>query len=203
MTDTIVGPEEVAKIPTTALPARRDLILKRPGNINYAAENGSFAGCRVVTFGGERQWSGMEADDDEAFKRQGGGADGMSPVDQLNLYFKHRANLTVVAIIPTMTNVTCIFTNFMEGEELEDFQMVTEKIQGEMDKLKAEREEKKAKDAEAKQAKEKEDKALIELGRKAKEHNLVEKLRDMTEKYEEVKKLVAKYEKAEKKGGKK
>ena len=197
-----IGPEELSTPPQTSLARDRELVLKRPGNINYAAEHGSFAGSRLVTFGG-LQTSGLETDDAVAFAQQVKDAGVTTAAEAMNLYFKHRSNLTVVAVIPDSDLIHCIFTNFMEGEELDDFKFVTEKIQSEMDKLREERNKKKDEAAKAKQEKEQDDKALIELGRKAREHKLVEKLRDMTEKYEEVRKLVAKYEKAEKKGGKK
>lgn len=111
-------------------------------------------------------------------------------VEQLNLYFSHRANRTLAEIYPSAdgTSILCFIDVFLDGEDLDDFQEHSEELTRLLADKKRIRAEEKAKRDEEKAAKEQQDKADMELGRKVREHNLIEKAREADEKLRAIRK---------------
>lgn len=114
----------------------------------------------------------------------------LSAVDQLNLYFAHRANRTLAEVYPSAdgTSLLCFIDVFLDGEELDDFEEHSEELTRMLADKKRVRAEEKAKRDEEKAAKEQQDKADMELGRKVREHNLIEKAREADEKLRSIRK---------------
>lgn len=183
--------------PMTTIPVKRELAIKRPGNINYAANGGSYPGSRVLTFYDGGKVDGLEAADRQALRKQAE-EDGMtgdnSAAAYCNLYFKHRANLLTVAVIPDCGALIVLYTNHLEDEELEYFQRHADEVA----KVMAKWEEDKAARLEAERLeadrKAKENEVLIELGRKVRDHNLIQKARDLEKENEQLKKRLARLE---------
>lgn len=178
--------------PSTRLPAKRELKVTRPGNINYAAPGGSYPGSRIIVacdFGIQ----GLEVDDGMKLADQANDERPKNAAEWANLYFKHRANLLTVAVTPTFDGgLVIMFTNHLEGERLEYFQKYQSVVSETMEKWEAEQQEKRAKEEEAANARVAETNALIELGRKARDHNLLAKLKELDGQVAKMKKLLKK-----------
>lgn len=178
--------------PSTRLSKKRDFIIERPGNINYAAPGGSYPGSRVVVFG-QGYVEGL--DDADRVKlseqRKEVGRDEMqeTAADLCNLYFMHRANLLTTAVIPGFDgSLTVLFTNHLEGKKLAYFQKYSSLMAETMEKFEAEEEVRIAKEADMVKASNAERDAMIELGKKCKDHNLLGKLKELGEEVEKLKK---------------
>lgn len=111
-------------------------------------------------------------------------------VEQLNLYFSHRANRTLAEIYPTAngTALLCFIDVFLSGEDLDDFQEHSEELVRLLGEKRRQRAEAKEKADADKAAQEQQDKADLELGRKVREHNVVEKAREAEEKLKAIRK---------------
>lgn len=194
-TEAKVGDPAVLYNPSTRLPAKRELKVERPGNVNYAAPGGSYPGSRVVTFHAARA-EGLEDEDAKRFLAQLQEEPPASAADALNLYFKHRANLLTVAVMTGHDgSLTVIFTNHLEGERLEWFHRYQQEVARTMEKWEAEQE-KKREEAEAKaKAKAEEEATLLALGKKARDHNLIERLRELDEENKKLRKQLTLIEK--------
>lgn len=185
--------------PSTRIPKRREFKVERPGNVNYAAPGGSYPGSRVVVFT-RTMAEGLEADDEERFAQQMHEEPPQSAADAMNLYFKHRANLLTVSVqggTDQHGNITLVvvFTNHLEGERLEHFQKYQEVVAQTMQKWEEEQEAKREAEEKKAKAKADEERALLDLGRKARDHNLLEKLRELDEENKKLKKQLKKEEK--------
>jgi len=161
------------------------------GEITYASPRGLNAfGCAVVQFidgdppeglddreiGVLAEQCGIEADD--IFEAEDVYAMGVWPsaAEQLNTFFAHRANILLVEVSFSPESISCLVGLMFDGEdldELEEFQRITDQHMREYRERKAE----------AKEAAEKSEKdaaeqlqADAELGKKAREHNLIGKL---------------------------
>lgn len=178
--------------PSTRLPAKREMKVTRPGNINYAAPGGSYPGSRVIVVY-DNGIQGLEVDDGMKLVEQANDEGPENAAEWANLYFKHRANLLTVAVTPTFDGgLVIMFTNHLEGERLEYFQKYQSVVSETMEKWEAEQQEKRAKEEEAANARVAETNALIELGRKARDHNLLAKLKELDGQVTKMKKLLKK-----------
>jgi hypothetical protein len=185
--ENVAGDPAVLTAVETTIPKDREFVLKRPGNINWASERGSFAGSRAIVF--TRVGAlGLESDDAEKFTVQMSETVGAgSPAANANLYFKHRANLLVVNYhVDVQGDIHCLITNHLENDELEEFQEYQNAMAVHMREWHQKREDAKRKreEAEEKEAKEHDD--LLLMGKKAVEHNLFSKLRELEEKVKEL-----------------
>lgn len=188
--------------PSTRLSKKRDFIIERPGNVNYAAPGGSFPGSRIVVFCSNGEVQGLEPDDHAKFLSQVQEENEkglpLNAASCSNLYFKHRANLLTVAAVPDGGDILVMFTNHLEGKKLAYFQKYSSLMAETMEKFEAEEEEREAKEAETAKAAAKEKDLLAELGKKCRDHNLLGKLKDIGEENEKLKKENKKLAKAAK-----
>lgn len=194
---------ETTELLATRIPRKRELVLKRPGNINFVGDKGSFPGARLISFeststseGKPVHAFGLEEEDllkfrdqveDERKVTEVGPAD-FRPEELVNLYFKHRANLLVLHVEHTLSSVRVLFTNQLEDDEIDEFQEASKFLE---DHMQAYREKKAAKQREAATAKaeaEAELKELAELGRKEREFNFIAQVRELKEELEKVRK---------------
>lgn len=194
---------ETAELLATRIPRKRELVLKRPGNINFVGDKGSFPGARLVLFGGALQdaggllleVAGLEEEDYDNFVVQVEDElkslerrKTLRPTELVNLYFKHRANLLVLDIESLPSAVRVLFTNQLEDDEVDEFQEASKFLE---DHMQAFREKKEAKRREAAEAKAKADaelKELAELGRKEREFNFIGQVRELKEELEKARK---------------
>lgn len=114
-------------------------------------------------------------------------------VELLNMYCESRANRTIAEIYPWcdangVTHILAFIDVFLSGEELEDYEDANQEISQLMSARKAKRkEEKEARENQEKEAaRQKADDE--QLGKMAREHNIVEKLREAEEKLEKIRK---------------
>jgi len=171
----------------TAIPRQREMVLNRPGNINWAGERGAFPGCRLVEFTSDGAY-GLSDEDATTLVAQSGSMR-RDAASLANLYFKHRANLLVVNTwVDSGGSFWVLITNQMEGDELDDFQEYSRFVSEHMEEYRTKRDLRKRKVDEDKLAQEADDKALIELGKKEKAGNFVKRARDAEEEIERVKK---------------
>lgn len=173
----------------TTLPVNRNFAIKRPGHIAWAAENGNYPGCRLLVAQVDAN-GGLLVDgasDEESQRIFDSNTTIDSPADYINEFFRQHGGLLVVHMSVGPRSVAVLFTNQLEGEELEEFNEFSATISLHMQEWRKKRDEEK----EAQRMKElevqQEAKEILELGKKAKEHNLFNKLR-------ELEKLVARYE---------
>lgn len=189
---------------STTLPKKRDVIINRPGNINYAGDRGHFPGCRIVLFGNDGVY-GLEAADSEKFYSQVGAestpGEPWNPAKAVNTYFKYRANLLTVAVSAGADGIVVVFTNQLEDEELDEFQEFTREWGNKQREREAKRAEEAQKKRDEEKARNEEMNALVALGKKARDHNLVDKLRELDEENKRLRAELGRYKKDEKKRG--
>jgi hypothetical protein len=163
------------------VPKDRKLVVNWPGLISVAGDRGYFPGCRLVAFHDREQPEGLDGENiNDLYKHCG--ADGWPPAaDQLNTFAQHYGNLAIVDWRIVGSSIYCLITTQLDGDQLEDFQFAGRVLEQAMRERRAEREEQTKAAGEAAAAKEREDAEALALGRKAKEHNLMGKLRDLEE----------------------
>jgi hypothetical protein len=188
----------VAASPHTLLPKKREVVMFRPGNINVAGDRGNYPGCRAICFGGGVDVKGLEKEDYDKFLLQmqeaGAFRDG-SPEFSANLYFKHRANmLTVSESADSNGQLHYLVTNQLEDVELEDFMDFSREWEAHSAERKEARQLRKREEAEAAQKKDAEIRALAEIGKKVRDHNMLEKFKQQEEELESLKKKLRKLE---------
>jgi hypothetical protein len=197
---TEIVPVEPAELIATKIPRQREFVLKRPGNINYTGEKGSYPGCRLVQCGGASIMRGgsiwvygleeedllrfteqLEKEREEADKARGE----FRAIELVNLYFKHRANLLTLEVESGHgDSIYVMFTNQIEDDEADEFLEASRFLE---DHMQAFREKKAAKKHEADEAKAKAEtelKELAELGRKEKAGGFVKRARAAEEEVE-------------------
>lgn len=191
---------------STTLPKKRDVIINRPGNINIAGDRGHYPGCRVAVFSDDGVYGLEDADRERLYKQIAEASEPSEPwtaAKTLNLYFKHRANLLTVALFGTGGgDITVVFTNQLEDEELEEFQEFTQEWGAKQREREAKRAEEAQKKKDEEKARNEEMNALITLGKKARDHNLVEKLRELDEEVKRLRAELSRYKKDDRKKGK-
>jgi len=198
---------ETMESPSTALPKKRDLVINRPGNINYAGERGHFPGCRLLEFTGYGEVKGLEAADAAKFEVQraeAGLSDKQANASELvNLYFKHRGNMLTVAYdVDASGAVWVLATNQLEGDELEAFHHIAQMTTQWMDEWREKKEHEKERANEHARKNLHEQAELIPLGKKERDGNFVERARKAEDENEKLRKENAKLRAAEKKGKK-
>lgn len=161
-----------------------------PGSIRLVNRVGGAlsAGSRAVRFEDGYSPEGLEPDvQDDLEKiieewRALNGDISCPAVVQLNLLCESRTNLTVCEVYPYASTrglgMLVFFDVFLSGEELADFEEVNAELARLMNERKTQREESLAKAEEAARAAEEQRKADEALGKTAREHNLVAKLRE-------------------------
>lgn len=172
---------------------------KRPGHISFASDRANFGGCRIVTFN-HGTCDGLEAEDEEKFEVQvaayceGRSAEVVetqtvgtnnaitgptyvpTAVELVNLYFSTRANLLVLSITTDNNGAqTLLITNQLDDDDLAEFEEIQRRVQLDMREWREARAARK--DAEAEVARE--NRRLVEVGKKAEQYNLFEKLRKL------------------------
>lgn len=212
----MVAIEPAAKYSTMEnyIPKDRQLVVNWPGLISIAGDRGYFPGCRLVTFRNYFPPIGLSAEDCGLLYGQSRTIDGASfdattgtgwpsADDQLNAFAQHRGNLAIVDWrITNAGDIKCLITTQLDGDNLEDFQEAGRIMEIEMRRLREERAKRTAEAEEQKAKQAAEDAETMTLGRKAKEHNLLNKLRQLDEENADLKARLKTYEKAAKKGGK-
>jgi hypothetical protein len=208
----MVGMEPSAKYSTMQeyVPKDRQLVINWPGLISVAGDRGYFPGCRMVRFEDFMTPVGLSTEDTSLLQKQclaaGPNLTWMTndiqtwpaAADQLNVFAQWRGNLNVVDWrIDNSGKYHLLITTQLDAENLEDFQFAGQVLERAMRERKEERaatrEELKAAEAKA----ELEMRDLVEVGKKAREHNLFQKLRDLEVEVLELKRQV----KQAKKGG--
>lgn len=166
------------------VPRDRRLVVNWPGLISIAGDRGYFPGCRLVSFANDCCPQGLSIEDADALLRQLEKASwvGVTSADQLNTFAQYRGNLAIVDWrIDNSGRIHCLITTQLDGENLEDFQEAGRILEIEMRRLREERAAKAAEQVEAASKKQADDAEVMVLGRKAKEHNLLGKLRELEE----------------------
>lgn len=137
-------------IEKATLPEKREFVISRPGHINYAEARGNYIGCKMMTF----------------THTYANGAAGVTATENMNEFFRQHANLLVVGIWPFERHVDVLYTNTLEGEELEEFNEYSRSVALHMADWKRERAERRSKRDEATAAAESEVKRLVAKGKK-------------------------------------
>lgn len=173
-----------------------------PGDIRMVNKQGILSqGTRAVIFVDDEFPVGLDDEEAREFVREAedeglveDGALLATAAEQLNLYFSHRANRTLAEVYVSGGGATllCFIDVFLDGEDLEDFQDISEEVTRAMGERRRQREEAKEKEAAERAAKEAQDKADLELGRKVREHNIIEKARDAEQRLEQIRKAANK-----------
>ena len=212
MSDTAIDPADLSMREEDARKDGRRRFKKlakgAPGDIRLVNKQGILSqGTRAVQFENWEWPVGLDEQEEADFEKElieaaaeegdpdnDGTAEwavaGLSAVEQLNLYFAHRANRTLAEIYPSAdgTSILCFIDVFLDGEALDDFQEHSEELTRMLaDKQRVRAEAKAAAEAE-KRAAEAQDKADLELGRKVREHNVIEKAREADEKLKAIRK---------------
>lgn len=187
-TPPVVEPIEVA---ATTLPTRRAYVMNRPGHIAIAGPNGNFPGCKLlhVTVGVNKWDDGIDPTIDAKIREAlgAGEEDTINPVAYVNEFFRQQGGLLVVDLhVHQDGAVSVLYTNQLEGEELEEFQEFSHTVSAHMQEWRRKRDEAKAEEEQKKLRVEADARELLELGKKAKEHNLFGKLRDLEAKLKDV-----------------
>lgn len=174
---------------------RKTVYDKRPGHISWASDRASFGGCRIISFTGGMSEPPFEAqglehedwlrfmDELDEFIKTVGVDKSVTVADVANLYFSRRANLLVLHMVETMDKLTFIITSQLDDDDMEEFQEVQRRVNLEMREWREKREEERRLDREKLLAERK----LVEIGKKAQEYNLFEKLRKLEAENEELK----------------
>lgn len=173
-----------------------------PGDIRMVNKQGILSqGTRAVVFYDGELPEGLSPDEDEDFAKEilEANADGrdadvvetdpeqaaayFTAAEQLNIYFAGRANRTLAEVYPSAdgSRILCFIDVFLDNEDLDDFEATVEEVTRAMEVSKRKRAEAKEAIAEAKAAQEQQDKDDLNLGRKVREHNLIEKARQADE----------------------
>jgi hypothetical protein len=193
------------------VPKERRLVVDWPGLISIAGDRGYFPGCRMVRFTDGVAPDGLSEEDRERLREQlkplnDGWA---SAADQLNVLCQWRGNLSIVDWRIEGNSIWCVITLQLEAQQLEDFQEAGRILEIEMRRLKQERAEAGAKDQAKVQEEKGNDAMFLALGKKAHEHNLLGKLRELEEENaklkgekKELSAVITKFEKAGPKKGK-
>ena len=212
MSDTAVDPGDLSMREEEARKDGRKRFKKlakgAPGEIRMTNKQGLLSqGTRAVMFVDEEFPDGLDDEEAADFEKElieaaaaegdednDGTAEwavaGLSATEQLNLYFSHRANRTLAEVYPTAngTALLCFIDVFLSGEDLDDFQEHSEELVRLLGEKRRQRAELKEKADADKAAQEQQDKADLELGRKVREHNVVEKAREAEEKLKAIRK---------------
>ena len=162
---------------------------KFPGHISWATDSANFSGCRIITFFDDLATSGLSEDDAAQLDAQLAELTEDQraytlAADLMNLYFSKRANLLLVHMVPGPEQITCLITTQLDEDDLAEFEEVQRRVQLDMREWR----EKRDKDREEAAQAAREERRLIEVGRKAETYNLFAKLRELEE---EVKTLKA------------
>lgn len=173
-----------------------------PGDIRMVNKQGILSqGTRAVVFYDGELPEGLSPDEDADFAEEilEANADGrdadvvetdpeqaaayFTAAEQLNIYFAGRANRTLAEVYPSAdgSRILCFIDVFLDNEDLDDFEATVEEVTRAMEVSKRKRAEAKEAIAEAKAAQEQQDKDDLNLGRKVREHNLIEKARQADE----------------------
>lgn len=175
----------------TQYPTARKAMLNAPGLVALAGDRGHFPGCRFVCFKAKVGPSGLDADNIEELATALGlqpGAEWPGAEAQINKFFEVFGNLMIVSwYVSFGGDIYAVITTQLENDAMEDMKFAGQELSRLMEKFRAEREEKKAAKAQAARAEEEENKALIELGRKTRDHNLIGKLRELEEQVADLK----------------
>ncbi len=174
-----------------------------PGDIRMVNKQGILSqGTRAVVFYDGELPEGLSAEEDADFAAEilealamengvepEGSGDGeaaaafFTAAEQLNIYFAGRANRTLAEVYPSAdgSRILCFIDVFLDNEDLDDFEATVEEVTRAMEVSKRKRAEAKEAIAEARAAQEQQDKDDLNLGRKVREHNLIEKARQADE----------------------
>lgn len=191
--DELGNPAEVfAELPKggTREQVVKTMMDKMPGHIALATDRANFPGCRLVFFSHEAV-SGLEGDDYAKFQDEcGGDFSDLGPVELVNEYFSRRANLLMLQMSINDGGITVLLTTQMDDEDIEEFQEGQRFMAEHMREYRA----KKAKQLEEQKAVIEENKKLLALGKKVKDHNLLGKLKQQEEEIEDLKQKIAELE---------
>lgn len=187
-TPPVVEPIEVV---ATTLPVRRPYVMNRPGHIAIASPNGNFPGCKLLHVTAQvNNWDdGIDPTIDAKIREALGveEGEGVNPVAYVNEFFRQQGGLLVVDLhVHPNGAVSVLYTNQLEGEELEEFQEFSHTVSAHMQEWRRKRDEAKAEEEQKKLRAMDDARELIEMGKKAKEHNLFAKLRDLEAKLKDM-----------------
>lgn len=152
MSDTAIDPADLSMREEDARKDGRRRFKKlakgAPGDIRLVNKQGILSqGTRAVQFENTEWPVGLDEQEEADFEKElievaaeeddpdnDGTAEwavaGLSAVEQLNLYFAHRANRTLAEIYPSAdgTSILCFIDVFLDGEALDDFQEHSEEL---------------------------------------------------------------------------
>lgn len=178
----VVDPAEITAIPAnhpTREQTEKSLWEKQPGHIAWSVGTAHHAGCRVITFLDSGVEGLMEDDnarfqEELAFKRRPD-----SPAAYMNAYFSTRANLLVVDMKPDCGTLHVIVTTQVDERDLDimqEIQLLNSEMYAEARKRIEDRQ---AVRAEQVRAMEREQKRLAEIGKRAEDHNLAGRVKEL------------------------
>lgn len=147
---------------------------KMPGHISYATDRANFPGGRLLEFYFGEVY-GMRPEEEEKFIEENPDFTEMAASELMNAYFARRTNLLVVNMGVIGDGVYALVTSQLDDDDLEEFTEIQRRVQLDMREWRKKRAEKKALEAERVA----EHKRLIEVGKKAEQYNLFEKLRKL------------------------
>ena len=160
------------------------LMDKYPGHISWASDRANFSGCRLIRFS-TNYAGGLEEEDARLLSGQLNELANKRNVDPeevpfsgedvANLYFSTRANLLVVDTKIDGDDIVMLVTTQLDDDDLAELQETQARIQLGMREWKEAREKEKEKEREALI----EERRLIEVGRKAEQYNVFERLRKL------------------------
>lgn len=166
----------------------RVLMDKLPGHIADISTGGQWPGCRIIEFKHGGVVKGLRQDMAEYLNEKCKDALYANPVEMMNKFFELFANYLVVwKQLDGHGNIVVQYTSMLDEEDTMDLQEVAAEQRKQMNKKRAERRAKREAEEEAKRA---ETAALITLGKAARDHNLMGKLKELEEKVTELKKEV-------------
>lgn len=127
-----------------------------PGHIRYSChrDGGSYSGCKL-----------------ERFISETGPKETVHAIDKCNAFFAANENLSVMDMWVHEHEVVVLYTNFMDEEELEDFNMAAEELRGLMEKRREERRKAKLESLEGAEKDAAEQKRLAEVGKKCEQNH--------------------------------
>lgn len=157
--------------------ADRVLMNKLPGFISDMSRGANHPGCRMVMF----SYSYINGLDEEVYKDFMSAinpAESWNPAYLMNEFFKRYANYYLANVWVTEDGIYCLYSSILDTQDTQDLAEISMEVRKQMNKKRAERE---AKQREEEEAKKTETEKLLELGRKAQEYNLIERLRELEE----------------------
>lgn len=161
----------------------RKMTVEFPGHVTITGPRGYYPGCRAVSFYDGVEPEGLSEQDVAELLTACGGVEWPSAVEQVNTFFATHANLAFVDMSLQSDGhaISGMLTRQLDGKELQQFQEAATIMEATIADIR-ERDAKKEAEEESAQAKAEAERAeLLALGKKAKDHNLLNRLKEQDE----------------------